>query len=249
MRNEAFGPAPQLQSIPGLSQVGTASNSQRGVGVKCFCPLPGLLFCPGEEPERGGDSQVPVNISKQQHFVEGLGSLWLQKSKRVFGVWLQGSGGAQGGEGCVSPRQIKVVQSPAPLPCHVREPLPRRGGGCPELVWGVPGLAEWAVKEPLGMWRLRNVSSSSRLCRRAGGQGGSVPGMPLIPPWDACRHIPNPVTPQRGCGFSAVARSSLENCFLQALMLHLRYSDSYLSCCNDFNSVFTMILRPNKSSN
>lgn len=128
MRNEAFGPAPQLRSIPGLSQVGTASNSQRGVGVKCFCPLPGLLFCPGEELESGGDSRVPVNISKQQHFVEGLGSIWLQKSKRVFGVWLQGSGGTQGGEGGVSPRQIKVVQSPAPLPCPVREPLPRRGG-------------------------------------------------------------------------------------------------------------------------
>lgn len=50
-------------------------------GCEVFLPLSGLHFHPREEL---GGSQVPVNISKQQHFVKGLGSVWLQESRRVL---------------------------------------------------------------------------------------------------------------------------------------------------------------------
>lgn len=53
---------------------------QQGAGVKCFCPSLGCISC----REELGGSQVPVNISKQQHFVKGLGSTGLQESRSVL---------------------------------------------------------------------------------------------------------------------------------------------------------------------
>ncbi|XP_056203576.1 prostaglandin D2 receptor isoform X1 [Falco biarmicus] len=99
---QAFGPVPLPRSI--LRQHG-AGAGRAGVRLavrgrrEVFLHPPQAAFHPREEP--CGGSWIPVNISEQQHFVEGLGSTRLQESRRVLACGFRAVGTHRAERGCV----------------------------------------------------------------------------------------------------------------------------------------------------